>query len=674
MKRIILLCAFLFLAAGVAYAEKMTPEKLFELQRISDYHISPDGEEILLNISRPILKDNSYERDVYIMSIGGGEMHRLTRDGSSHGARWSPDGDKVVLISSREGTNQIYILDIKRGGDPVKLTAMENGVSFASWSPDGKWISFVSDVKLKQTINEQNPELDKMNVRVYDDLPVRHWDRWRDVKYRHLFVVPADGSKEPKDLMPGEKFDTPLKPFGGASQIAWSPAGTEIAYTAKKVDNFENSTNSDIYIVPVYGGSAVNITKGNPGFDMDPVYSPNGSWIAFHSQQRAGFESDRIRLMLYRKSSGRIVELSKDLDQWVRNTIWSPNSRELYFTAGHNDGTIQVYNINTSGKFKTITEGMYNFGDRGLDITPDGKTLLLSRRNFNHPTELFTIPASGGKLKQITHVNDELMENTDPAKVESQWITSTDGQKVQTWVVYPPNFDKNKKYPMITYCQGGPQQQISQYWSYGWNFLTMASEGYIIVAPNRRGCPGFGQDWIDAISQDYGGAAMQDILAATDSIASHPYVDNNKLSAIGASAGGYAVFWLAGNHEGRFSSFISHCGVFNLASKYGSTEELWFPNWDNGGPYWKRAHQKYYREHSPHSYVDNWDTPILIITGEYDFRVPYTQSLEAFTAAQVKGVPSRLIVYPEENHWVIKPQEKLFWYSEFFRFLDLYSN
>ncbi|MFP4527834.1 MAG: prolyl oligopeptidase family serine peptidase [Candidatus Kapaibacterium sp.] len=672
MKKLLPLFLALILMMSPAFAEKMTTKKLFELKRISDHQISPDGDRMIFSISAPDVEANTFLSDIYTMPIKGGDMYRITRDGKSHGGRWSPDGKKIVFLSSRDGKSQVYVLDLKKGGDAVKMTDMENGCQFASWSPDGKWIAFVSDVKLGQTPTEQNPELSKMNVRVYDDLPVRHWDRWQDVSFRHLFVIPADGG-EPRDLMPGEKFDTPLMPFGGASQIAWSPNGTEIAYTAKKVDNFEESTNSDIYRVPVHGGSAVNITRGNPGFDMDPLYSPDGKYIAFHSQERPGFESDRIRLMLYRTSSARIEELSKNLDQWVTHSVWAPDSRSLYFTAGHNDGTMQIYTINLNGKFKTLTSGTYDYGNRGLAVTPDGKTLVFSRENYNEPSDIYSMPAAGGESRKLTDINKEVMKNVDKATIQSYKIKSFDDAEVQTWVVLPPNFDKSKKYPLITYCQGGPQQQVSQYWSFGWNFLTMASEGYIVVAPNRRGTPGFGQDWVDAISKDYGGAAMQDILAATDSIASMPYVDKNRLSAIGASAGGYATFWLAGNHEGRFSAFVSHCGVFNLASMYGSTEELWFPNWDNGGPYWKPENKKYYAEHSPHSYVQNWDTPILIITGEYDFRVPYSQSLEAFTAAQVQGVPSRLIVYPEEIHWITRPQDKIFWYREFFRFLGIHS-
>ncbi|MFW5662172.1 MAG: alpha/beta hydrolase family protein, partial [Bacteroidota bacterium] len=325
-----------------------------------------------------------------------------------------------------------------------------------------------------------------------------------------------------------------------------------------------------------------------------------------------------------------------------------------------------------SGRYDVITSGDYNFGTRGIDISPDGNTLLFNRESINDSPELYMLPVVGGTPSKITGINDDLMEMIDRVKIEAKWITSTDGKKVHTWVIYPQDFDPSKKYPMITYCQGGPQQMVSQYFSTGWSFLTMAHQGYIIAAPNRRGCPGFGQDWVDAISRDYGGMPMQDILAVTDSMASLPFVDENRLAAIGASAGGYAVFWLAGNHEGRFSAFISHCGMFNMVSKYGSTEELWFPNWDNGGPYWLPEHEGYYREASPHSYANKWDTPIFIIAGEKDYRVPYTQSLEAFTVAQVKGIPSKLLVYPEENHWVLHPQEKVLWYREFFKFLDKY--
>ena len=669
--RYFLSALMLLLISTAAQAELMTPETLWSLSRLGDTQLSPDGKTFLVTISKPDISENTTSMHIYSMPSSGGEMRQLTFGGNhNYNPVWSPDSKKFAFISDRDGAPQAYIMNMG-GGDPEKMTSMEKGVSFLSWSPDGKHLAFCSDVKLDRTIHEVHKDLDKVDAMVYDGLPVRHWDVWNDEYYRHLFVMPAEGG-EPRDLMEGEKYDTPLKPFGGASQIAWAPNGTEIAYTAKKVKEFATSTNSDIYIAPVYGGKAKNITQGNTGFDMEPMYSPDGKYIAFHSQERPGYESDRIRLMIYTTYSGRISELSKDLDQWTGTTAWFPNSRGLYFSAGNNDGTSQLYQIDLNGKFKTLTSGNYNFATRALSVSPDGKMIYLSRENYNHPFELFSMSSAGGALKQLTDLNKEIFDKIETARIEPRWIVSADSAKVHCWVVYPPDFDPNKKYPMITYCQGGPQQPVSQYWSYGWNFLTMASKGYIIVAPNRRGVPGFGQEWVDAIRKDYGGQPMEDIMACTKALAAEPYVDENRLAAIGGSAGGYATFWLEGNDDGLYHAFVSHCGMFNMESKYGSTEELWFPNRDNGGPYWEVDHTQFYMEHSPHRHVQNWDTPILIITGVLDYRVPYTQSLEAFTAAQLKGVPSRLLVYPNENHWVLHPQEKVLWYREFFRFLQLY--
>ncbi len=675
MKYFFGLIVLLFLLPVSAFSDKMNEDILFTLKRLSSYSFSPDGNDILLQVSKPNIEENGSETQLYLMPLQGGELRQITSSKSHNfGASWSPDGKQIVFLSTRSGKTQAYMINMHEGGEAYQITDMENGVSNPILSPDGKKLLFTSDVKLENTITDNYPKLDKINAMIYDDLPVRHWDHWLDEKYSHLFVMDLN-TKEVKDLMKNEKFETPLPPFGGASQLAWSNDSKYIAYTSKKVENFESSTNSSIFLVNVETGATENITPNLPGYDMDPMFSPDGKSIAFHSMERAGFESDRHRLMIYDIATKKIKELSKNLDQNVNQTVWSPDSKYLYFHAGHNDGTEQIYKIDAkSGKFEVLTEGQHNFGDRGIDITSDGKTLIFNRRDYNAPSELYSMDLSTKDIKKISNLNDAILNNIDKVKIEAKWFTAKDGKKFHSWVIYPPYFDKNKKYPLITYCQGGPQQSISQFFSYGWNFLTMASRGYVIVAPNRRGCPGFGQDWTDAMSQDYGGMPMQDILVATDEMAKEEYIDKDRMSAIGASAGGYTVFWMAGNHEGRFSAFVSHCGMYNMESKYGSTEELFFPNWDNGGAYWESKKLKeYYAEVSPHSYAQNWDTPILIITGELDYRVPYTQSLEAFTAARAQNIPAKLIVYPEENHWVLKPQEKLFWYKEFFKFLDEYT-
>ena len=371
-------------------------------------------------------------------------------------------------------------------------------------------------MKLEKTMAERHKDMPKANVLLYDDLPVRHWDKFTDEYYSHLFIIPVEGG-EAKDLMKGEKYDVPLQPFGGRSQICWSPESSEIAYTCKKVDDPEMSTNSDIYVIPIAGTKSNNITEGMEGYDLDPVYTPDNKHIAFISMQRPGYESDKQRLFLYNRRNARIEEVTKDFKYNVNHPVFSKDGQNVYFYAGNSDGTYQIWNIDLkSKKSSTVTEGNYNWGDRGLLVTPDGNNLILSRRNFNHPEEIFSLNLKSKKLTQLTFENSDVMKKIDPVKIEAKWITSTDGAKVHCWVVYPPDFDASKKYPLLTYCQGGPQQMVSQHFSTGWSFLTMASEGYVIVAPNRRGCPGFGQEWTDAINQDYDGQPMQDILAATD--------------------------------------------------------------------------------------------------------------------------------------------------------------
>ncbi|MDH7514666.1 MAG: S9 family peptidase [Bacteroidota bacterium] len=663
----IVLCSLIALAQA---QDRMTPEILWSLKRVSDPQVSPDGKWVLFTVNAPSIEQNRGNSDLYLVPLAGGTPRKLTTSNAAdYNGRWSPDGRLIAFLSTRDGSPQIYLID-PWGGEARKVSDIPEGVSNLAWSPDGAFFSFTTDVKAGETLHEKYPDLPKANARLYESLPVRHWDTWEDEKRSHLHIMRVDGT-DLRDLMLGEPYDTPLKPFGGGTQIAWSPDGKEIAYTAKKVFDFAVSTNSDIYIVPAKGGPAKNITEGMDGFDRDPLYSPDGRWIAFHSMERAGHEADRNRLMLYDRRTGEIIELSRTLDQWVGTMVWAPDSKSLYFSA-EDKATVQIYRISVpDGSWKILTTGWYNH-DGGLCITPDGKSLVYGRRNFNRPTELFAHPLAGGVPRALTDMNGDVFAKIAPAMIRERWVTSTDGKKVHCWVVLPPDFDSTKRYPMITYCQGGPQSTISQFFSYAWNFLLMASNGYVILLPNRRGLPGFGQEWNDAISKDWGGMPMQDILAAHDAMVKEPYIDGKRCAAIGASAGGYAVFWLAGNHDGRFSAFVSHCGIFNLESMYGSTEELWFVNWENGGPYWDPAAKPIYDRHSPHRYAQNWDTPILIITGEKDFRVPYTQSLEAFTVAQVKGIPSKLLIYPDENHWVLKPQEQILWFREFFEFLGTY--
>lgn len=666
---LLLIAAFAMTIAQTEIKQTFSPELLMQLKRIGEIKVSPDGKWVLYNLGVPSVDDNKVYRDLYIVSIDGKTTRRITDDKfAESNAFWAKDGKSIFYLAAKSGETQIYqyMLD---GSGIRQVSDIETGVSNVVWSPNGNRYVYTADVKVRQSVADKYPKYPKAKIRMYDSIPVREWDEWEDESYSHVFVN-SEGGPKGLDIMPGEPYDCPLKPSGGTEQIAWSPDGEEIAYTAKKVADPAVSTNSDIYVYNLKTRTTVNITKGMLGYDRDPLYSPDGRWIAFHSQERAGFESDRVRLMLYDRQNGKITELSSSVDQWVGETIWSPDSKSLFFNAEHGP-TVQIYQIEVDGGgWKLITKGEVNYDD-GLCITPDGKTLVAGRRTMLVPTEIYTISIDDeAEPLQITHVNDELISKLKKVNIESKTITSTDGKKFHSFVIYPPDFDPNKKYPMITYCQGGPQSTISQYFSYRWNLYLLASQGYVIVAPNRRGMPGFGQAWNDAISKDWGGMPMQDILAATDYMLKEKYIDKNAVAAVGASAGGYAAFWLEGNHKKRFKAFVAHCGVFNMVSKYGSTEELFFPNWEFGGPYWEEKNKAFYEKNSPHNFAANWDTPILIISGEKDFRVPYTQSLEAFTVAQLHKLPSKLIIFPEQNHWVTKPQEAIIWLYEIVDFLD----
>ncbi len=640
---------------------------LYSTKRISEFVLSPDGEWIVYRMAVPSIADNKLFADLYAVKRDGSETIQLTDNKSSESnPRFSNDGKKLAFISSVDGAPQVYVMDFPKG-TPKVFTSVEKGVSSFNWV--GNTIVFASEVKFRETIKDEYPEFDKANMMVYDDLHIRHWDEWNDENVSHIFTVSFNGG-EPKDIMQGEKYESPLKPFGGAEEYDISPDEKEIAYTCKKVEDYPFSTNSDIFLYDVASGSTKNITEGMMGYDKNPKYSPDGKYIAFVSQERPGFESDRIRLMVYDRTNSQISEISKTLDQWVEEFVWAPDSKSFYIIAG-DSGTVQIYTIALDGNWSVLTNGVHKLGG-GLNITQDGKVLVTGKQSFTEPLDIFGFDISSNKLNQITNLNKDLYANIKKVKVEERWFDATDGKKIHAWVVYPPDFDANKKYPVITYCQGGPQSMISPNFHYRWSQFLMASKGYIILAANRRGVPGFGQAWNDAISLDWGGMPMNDLLVATDQFSKEPFVDIEGRAAMGASAGGYAAFWLAGQHQNRFKAFIAHCGVFNLVSKYGSTEELFFPNWEFGGPYWIKKNRDHMEKNSPHNYVQNWNTPIFISTGMNDFRVPYTQSLEAFTAARAQGIPAELVVFPNENHFIGKPQEFIIWNDKVFKFLDKY--
>jgi dipeptidyl aminopeptidase/acylaminoacyl peptidase len=666
----LLLATVLSLPLGGAWAQdRLTPEALWSLRRVGEPALSPDGRWLAYAVRTTDVAANSGTTQVFVLDLTKpGKARQVTAEGSNTSPMWSKDGTGLAFVSTREGGAQIWIQPMPEG-EVRRVTNHQGGVANVRWSPDGSRFLFTAAVAVDATTAQRHPDLPKASARVYDDLMVRHWDEWKDGTYSHLFVVPASGG-EARDLMPGERADTPMKPFGGAEQLAWSPDGQHICYTSKKVADPETSTDSNLWLVAADGGEATNLTPGMGGYDQDPAFSPDGRWIAFLSMARPGFEADRLRLMLHERATGRNKELLVDFDASAHGLCWTADSQGLWFTV-ETRGTTQVYRTSLAdGKPVAVTSGRHQFD--ALQLAPDGRTAYALRASMERPPEVVRIDvAVGGAGEPLTDENGATFGKLAVPTVREEWFAATDGQQVHAWIVLPPGFDPARKYPMLLFCQGGPQSMVGQAFSFRWNFHLMAANGYLVAAVNRRGLPGFGQAWNDQISRDWGGQAMRDLLAVTDAMQARSYVDRARCAAVGASFGGYTVYWLMGNAGDRFACMISHCGVFNLESMYLATEELFFVDWDLGGAFWKSPQVRdTYERFSPHRFVQNWKTPLLVIHGEKDFRVPYDQGLQAFTAAQLRGVPSRLVTFPDAGHWVLRAQDGILWQREFFAWLD----
>jgi dipeptidyl aminopeptidase/acylaminoacyl peptidase len=536
-------------------------------------------------------------------------------------------------------------------------------------------IYFTQDIKIHETLADRYPDLPKANALKYDGLMMRHWNQWEDEHFSHIMVSTYnDGKVAPaRDIMPNEPYDAPNGPFGGEEEINWSPDGKFIAYSCKKEEGtaYATSTNTDIYIFDLATGKTENISSDNKGYDTQPRFSPDGKSIAWLSMERAGFEADKNRIVVLDLATKTLNEITKDLDQSADEMIWSPDSKTIYFASCTNAvHQLYAYAINAkTANLVKITNGLTDMGAISLATDAKSTYLIATKTSLSRPAEIVKVDVLKGKMETLTTTNDALYAGLKLGKVEKRLISTSDNKEMLTWVIYPPDFDPKKKYPTLLYCQGGPQSTISQSFSFRWNFQLMAANGYIIVAPNRRGLPSFGQEWNDQISGDWGGQAMRDYLAAIDELSKEPFVDTARRGAVGASYGGYSVYYLAGHHNGRFKTFIAHCGVFNLESMYGATEEVFFSNFDMEGPYWKSPQPKSYEQFSPHKFVQNWNTPILVIHNEKDFRVPLGEGLQAFNAAQLKGIKSRFLYFADEGHWVSKPQNSLLWQREFFRWL-----
>jgi dipeptidyl aminopeptidase/acylaminoacyl peptidase len=606
----------------------LTPEILWTLERVSGVGISKDGEYIIYKVTTPKMEDNSFSSRYFKVSVNGGQPEDIEK----------PDN---------------YILS-------------------KNISPDGKYKLSHKEVLInKVKSSDIYPDLKKSNALVYNELGHRHWDHWSEGKFNHVFFSPtAEGADMTTDILNNEPFHCPQQPFGGDEDYIWHPDGKSILYVCKKKTGTEamQSTNTDIYQYFIENAELKNLTASNKGYDTHPLFSSQGN-LAYLSMKTDGNEADKQDIIVI--VGGKSTNLTKSWDGTVNNFIWSEKGDKIYFSAPI-DGTVQIFSVGipsgskAASKVEQMTKGEWDVtGFVGIN----GDKIFISRTDMNTAPEIFSYELNSGEWKQITNVNTKKYNLISKSKIERRYVTTTDNKQMLVWVIYPPDFDPKKKYPTLLYCQGGPQSALSQFYSFRWNFQLMAAQGYIVVAPNRRGMPGFGVEWNKQISKDWGGQNIQDYLSAIDAVSKEPFVDKKRRGAIGASYGGYSVFYLAGIHEGRFSSFISHCGVFNTQSMYGSTEEIFFVNNDFGGPYWDKKHSRAYTDFNPATRVDKWKTPILIFQGEKDFRIPVTQGLEAFSAAQLRGIKSRLINLPDENHWVMKPQNGLLWQREFFKWL-----
>ena len=650
----------------------LTPEIMWKFGRISDIQLSPDESIVAYCITYYDVEKNKGLTHIYKQPVAGGEPIKLTQgENSCYNPRWLPDGVGIAFISSVEDLPQIFTME-DDGSNKLQISVTDIGVNSFELAPDAKKILYCADVKIDDNLQDIYPDLPDANVIIANELMYRHWNVWSDGKYSHIFV--GDFNKESLanvvDIMEGTPYDAPLSPYFDNAEMKWSPDGRYVAYTCKKYTGLEYAlnTNSDIYLYDTETGITNNVTEGMMGYDKYPTFSNNMQYLAWQSMSTPGYESDKDRLMIMDLSTGEISDLTRDFDQNVSNLIWSADDKYISFISGYH-ATFQIYNISLDTREVTqITDGTHNYhalimGNSGI--------MVGEKMSMKMASEIFVIEEDGIE-RQLSFVNQHIYDHIKMGNVEERWVKTTDGKDMLVWLILPPNFDETKEYPAILYCQGGPQSAVSQFWSYRWNFQIMAAGDYIIVAPNRRGLPTFGQEWNAQISGDYGGQNMDDYLSAIDELKKEPFIDEDRLGAVGASYGGFSVFWLAGHHEGRFKAFISHCGMFNLESQYAGTEEMFFVNHDLGGAYWEKDNDiaKRSYENSPHNFVDKWDTPIMIITGAKDFRIPYTESLQAFNAAQLNGVESKLLFFPDETHFVLKPQNAILWQREFRAWLD----
>ena len=692
--------------------KRLTPEALWAMGRIGGVAVSPDASKVAYTVSYYSVPQNKSNTEIFLMNADGSGNTQLTRDAwQENQPVWIKEGKKLAYLSNESGSTQVWQMD-PDGTNRRQLTDYEGGIEGFAFSPDGKKLLFIAQVKTVKTTAEKYPDLPKASGIIVDDLMYKHWDEWT-TSAPHPFVADFDGDEisNVRDLLEGEPYESPMKPFGGIEQLAWSPDSKKIAYTCRKKTGLDYavSTDSDIYLYDLKSDSTLNLCKDpgikkmvpleikkalagtpvikgvglspegdkNEGYDTNPQFSPDGKYIAWQSMARDGYESDRNRLYVLDLEKNEKFCADAGFDTNVDSYVWASDSA-FYLTATWH-GTTQIYRLGLNdwreGKQPVrLTEGLHDYGSIALC----GNNLIATRHSMSQADEIYVVaPGTAARnqyaeSRQLTQENRHIYDQLEMGRVEERWIKTTDQKDMLVWVIYPPQFDPKKKYPTLLYCEGGPQSPLSQFWSYRWNFQMMAANDYIIVAPCRRGMPGFGTEWNEDISGDYGGQCMQDLLTAIDEVSKEPFVDRDHLGCVGASFGGFTVYWMAGHHEGRFKAFIAHDGIFNMEMQYLETEEKWFANWDMGGAYWDKENETAQRTfaNSPHKFVDKWDTPILCIHGERDYRILANQAMAAFDAAKLRGIPAELLIFPDENHWVLQPQNGVLWQRTFFAWLD----
>ncbi len=643
----------------------MTPEILWTLNRLGVSAVSPDHSTLIYKLSQTDLATEKSSSKSYLLSLGSKAANELDL-GEKSLVQWDANGlyaqkDETLYLSKDSG---------KTWTEFYTLGAVDN----VRISPDGKKIAFSKQVQIETILGkEKYQDTPNSTAHIYSDLNHRHWDYFNEGKYNHVFVVNLDQTVDKAvDLLEGKPWDSPQRPFGGAEDFIFSPDSSKLLYVTKPSSGKEyaQSTNTDLFSYDLGAKTTTNLTQGMMGYDVNPKFSPDGNFLSWQSMKREGYEADKNDLVVLNLKTGKKQNLTESWDESVSGDVfWSKDSKLIYFTAAFK-ATKQLFSVDvqTSSKssVKQLTKGNFDVNEIVLQ-TKNG--LVVTKTDMNHNADLYLVNLKNGNLEPITAVNKDTYATLKPAKTELKMVKTTDGKEMGVWMVYPPDFDPTKKYPTLLYCQGGPQSPLTQFFSTRWNPGLMAAKGYIVVAPNRRGMPGWGTQWNEAISRDWGGQVMQDYLSATDYALALPYVDSERMGAVGASYGGYSVFMLAGIHENRFKTFIAHDGLFDMNSWYLTTEELWFANWDIGKPT-ENPKPKAYTEFNPMNYVDKWNKPIMIIQGGTDYRVPYEQGQEAFQAARLKGLKSKFLYFPNENHWVLQPQNGIVWQREFFEWLE----